>query len=198
MIAPLILGADFWARLPPVTLDFTEGTLQIKGVREPVRLHKSQSPDIVRTDREPLSATVLHNVTVPGSHERMIKCYCPGICKGDQYLVEPMPGADEAELVSAAYAMVQSNEDNEVVIRVANMGKGSCQLKEGQKIALLRSDAWATVGNAGRAFERYDSKFSNKCDDMCCKKLDGHKRRQLKDLLQKYQGVFYRVVSFPE
>ena len=43
MVTPVILGADFWSRVPPLTLDFNSSQLLIRQIGLSVPLHTSSS-----------------------------------------------------------------------------------------------------------------------------------------------------------
>ena len=192
MVTPVILGADFWSRLPPLTLNFNEGTLQCPGMGRPVRLYERQT-EMKVDETQDIAVVVDGDIIVPARTEAIIRCLAEGVQVGSTYMVEPI--RDDEGPVQAAYTIIKPTS-KEVWVRVANVGGDEQKLEAGLEVASLTSDMWCSSGNAGRAFS-VKSRFDGRLKGMCSDKLSSKKKSELTQVLSKYSSVFYDKGELP-
>ena len=136
LVVPLILGADFLARLGEVTFDFPQGKLFAKntGVRVDMVQHYTGETIELAT----LHARLASDVGIPGLCEQFVLCYADGLRAKHDYLLEPLRPDDA--MVKPAHAVVVPDRDDEIWVRVANVYHGQETLRRGEYLATLYPD----------------------------------------------------------
>ena len=140
LVVPLILGADFLARLGEVTFDFQQGKLLAKntGVRVDMIQHYTGETIELAT----VHARLACDVVIPGLCEQFVLCYADGLRAKHDYLLEPLRPDDD--MVKPAHAVVVPDRDGEIWVRVANMHHGQETLRRGEYLATLYPDVEVT------------------------------------------------------
>ena len=199
MVTPLILGADFWSRLQAITLDFNQNTLRLDDYEMKCKLFQSAvSAAKLSSVKEQTHCEVVipETVEIPGRHEIVVLCTGRGMLEGGNYMVEPLH--DKKNAYRAAYGLTTVS-DGKVAIRLANPADEPVKLVGGQKVALLYEDFEANDSHSGRAFvtASIHQQHKNKWDECCDSNLSGLQRKELQQLLCKYNQVFYEKGTLP-
>ena len=132
LVVPLILGADFLARLGEVTFDFQHAKLLVKHANVSVNMVRDYSGET--TELATVYARLASDVVIPGLCEQFVLCYADGLRAKHDYLLEPLR-TDDA-LVKPANAVVVPDLDGEIWVRVANLHHGHETLRRGEYLAL--------------------------------------------------------------
>ena len=188
MITPVILGADFWGRFGEFSLDFNGRTLRLDE-RTELPLKESCS-DQGAPDQQVCLAAV-EEVIVPASSQVLVRAKVVGkvLMEGIEILVEPVR-EDSGGLCQAACTIAEV-KDGCVYLKVANVGEDEYLIKEGSVVGSGTSTFAVNVASLGS--RRTDGKREKNVDysKMCGKQLHQGQRKELVDLLEEYEDVFY-------
>ena len=197
MITPVILGADFWCRLPPMTLDFVKGQLSFEGMKEPIRLCESQemgASSLKEDMSEPSSIRTIEEICIPPHSQILIKGQTEELKVGKNWLIEPVE--DEDQFVRAAYSVADIH-DGTVLVKMINVGDEERVLAAGDVIAKLVTERWSQEFEAGRAFAQADTGTKRDWSQLGCSQLPPGKREEVAKILQRFSGVFYEEGELP-
>ena len=201
MICPIILGIDFWSRVSKLSFDFENNEVRINGTEEGIKLwtHPSDKNIVSTTQRETEEKKVLikGSASIPARSEVYVDCICSEMESGQDYLIQPISREDS--LISTPFGVVKGKNDGKFRVKIANLGKTEVQLEDKQWIATLEKDVWINHATSGEAFKSASPKKKTtiNIEEMCDKSLDGTKRRQLLELLQKHQKIFHTGGKLP-
>ena len=201
MICPIILGIDFWSRVSSITFDFNNNGMILNGNSEEIQLlhhHNNVKVASVEEKNKPVEGLVHGEYIIPPKTESLVKCYIPRMEEDEEYMIQPISCDDT--LVSTPYGIVSGTKDKKVMIRITNLSNEEVCLNEGVCIANVDKEKWMMNSKAGEAFRRgvKSNKGSNiGYDSMIGKDLECNKKRQLLDMLTKYDDVFYKGGELP-
>ena len=188
MITPVILGADFWGRFGEFSIDFNGRKLRLDQRTElPLKESCSQqdTPDLE------VCLAAAEEVTVPASSQVLVRAKVVGkeLREGTEILVEPAR-EDTDGLCQAARTIAEVKEGC-IYLRVANVGADQCLIKEGTVVGSGTSTFAVNIASLGS--RRRNSTRGKKVDSakMCGKQLPQGQRKELLDLLEEYEDVFY-------
>lgn len=207
MITAVILGADFWARLPPMLLDFRNRSLSIPelGVKtEMFGSDRAESNDENKpnTDDE-RRVTVIGDWVIPRMSETFVTCRVKNMRLGHSYILEPDAGDDTK--MKAPYCILQKHslqEEELLSIRVANVSDTEETLREGRTLGQL-SPTQEILHTAGERFKRPAverlprSLPINGLGIEIGQGLDEKQRAQLEKILRENSQVFYNGGELP-
>ena len=201
MVTPLILGADFWSRLPPIILDFNSKTLTVKGFQKPISLYDTSTSN--HQEKEPVCSMVytMQRITIPPRSEMLIQGFVDKALNGHEVIVEP--NEDDTTRVRPAYCVVKITEQM-VPVRMINVSDESQTLDEQQIIARVTDDYWITQTHAGRGFRSCTAgaidgtgRTERKWSEGINKSLKTNQKDELECLLESYNDVFYDGGELP-
>ena len=198
MITPVILGADFWCRIPPITLDFVNGKLSIEGMTEPVGLYDSGEARVssvqesVNHESRPIRTG--EEVHIPPHSQILIKGEPEGLKEERNCLIEPLEAEDP--FVRAAYS-VDDIQGGTVWVKLINLGTEERILEAGETIATLVTEKWKQEFEAGRIFAQAETNTKRDWSQLCCSQLPPDKRDELSQILQRFSKVFYEEGELP-
>ena len=195
MICDTILGIDFWSRAPTMAFDFNHNEMIIGNHR--IKLH--QHPKMAQEESGECEAhlvAVAEQCTIPGRSVALIKCTAKGLDKRKEYMIEPLFQDDS--LVSTPYGMIGGDEN--LCLRIANLGEDSAEFSRGQMIATAQQGEWVRnvkpeMGRTKKGSQQKPRKID--FDSMLGQDLDPKKRTHLLDILGRYSDVFYQGGELP-
>ena len=177
---PLILGADFLARLGEVTFDFQHAKLLVK--------HANVSVNMVRdylgetTELATVYARLASDVVIPGLCEQFVLCYADGLRAKHDYLLAPLH-TDDA-MVKPANAVVVPDLDGEIWVRVANLHHGHETLRRREYLATLYPDV--QVGKTDRHVQQPVTGYAVGAD------ITAQQHQEIDTLIAEYSDVTWQ------
>ena len=130
MITDVILGADLWSRVSPLTFDFKNQVVCLGeyGVELPLQYHRA--PD-TREESKCCRVSVKGKWTIPPATKMVVEGKVKGrMLPRTDYLFEPQQ--DEESLIGMPYSVVQSREKGDkVLVSVTNFSSSPVDLSEG-------------------------------------------------------------------
>lgn len=207
MITGVILGADFWARLPPMLLDFRNRSLSIPELGVETEMFGSDRAESRERGSKPKTdderrVTVSGDWVIPPMSETFVTCRVKNMLVGQSYILEPDAGDDTK--MKAPYCIVQKHslqEEELLSIRVANVSDTEETLRGGRTLGQL-SPTQEILHQAGERFERPVVEKPSKgpingLGIEIGQGLDEKQRAQLTRILRENSQVFYNGGELP-
>ncbi len=193
MIANVILGADFWGRISPITFDFAASILKLgeSGVKIPLYYNDKGNADN-KGDRV-VNVILKDTQVIPPMTEALVEGKAKGMSSNTTYLLEPKRAEDSQ--IQAPYTVVQSIEgSNEIVTKVANLSRENVTLYEGQILGTLTSSVSVLKGRITpcQGDTRKDGVVDWRKDLVIGEGLSSAQGQELLGTLDKFKSVFYK------
>jgi hypothetical protein len=198
MITNVILGADFWGRVSPITFDFAASSLKLgeSGVEIPLYYDdRGNSSD--KGDRV-INVVLGETQVIPPMTEALVEGKVKGMCSNTTYLLEPKRAEDSQ--IQAPFTVVRAREDgNTIVAKVANLSQSNVTLYKGQILGTLTSNVSVLKGKLSQyqGTGRSDDVKDWKKDLVVGEELSGSQKQQLLGTLDKFNSVFYKGGPLP-
>ena len=200
MTSSMILGADFWARVSPISIDFPRKRLVVCDGKIEVDIHAGHRMPVGPDNATPGNPEVrtAKGVSLPASSERFIACSCQGYEPGSILLFEPKC---EENPWGVPYAVVRVSENGESTFRIkaTNLSEYEQTITEGEILGTVcRIQSLNPHGATRRAQERAKVGTTRNLEKLHIgKTLSREQRLQLMDVLQRYSSVFYSGGPLP-
>ena len=201
MICPIILGIDLWSRVSHLSFDFEKNEVRINDSPEGIKLWTHPSDHQIASAREKeedeRKVVIERPVVIPARSEVYVDCICREMEEGQDYMIQPISQAES--LVSTPFGVVRGVTGGKFQVKMANLDNVEVQLEDNQCIATLEKDVWINRVSSGNVFKNTSSrkKSTINLEDMCDNLLDGQKKKQLLDVLQKHQRIFHTGGKLP-
>ena len=196
MITPIILGIDFWGRLPPFTL--SNDQLEIEELNLMTQLFSSFRIPVSKEETSGRSCMVVRltsDSVIPARSQAILRGKADSMVTGKEYLIEPLAESEDM-MARAAYCMIEGT-DAEIPVRIANVAEKPYTLKKGEVISTVTDDATSSRTNAGRAFCGGNASKKWIWRTQMGKQLTEKQKCDLECLLEPYEEVFYSGGSLP-
>ena len=193
MVADVILGADFFARLGAFEFDFSNGRFKAPQHGIDVSLHDSavNTTNEEGAERETVfEVNTASQVSIPPMTELLVDaCIDSRLRDGEQVFLNP--GSDDGSSFRIPYCVSAVHSGNLVKVRVANVSSEVVELNKGARLGLAYKEfsicPVSPAGNRGN-----DKSIHAELKKMCSGKLSKQQGAQMMDLLSEFQDVFYQ------
>jgi len=201
MITNVILGADFWGRVSPVTFDFASSVLKLGDGGVQIPLYYGDKGSKVEVGEKTINVVLGSTQVIPPMTEALVEGKAKGMCKNMTYLMEPKRAEDSQ--IQAPFTVMRAREDGSTVLaRVANVSQSSVTLYKGQVLGTLSSGVSVLKGKISQCHRTVaeagdDELMGWKKDIVVGEELSSAQTQQLMETLEKFNGVFYKGGPLP-
>ena len=193
----VILGADFWARVSPLQIDFHNRKIEMCGKRYEVNIFDSaeESETVESGNIRVLTAM---RCRLPPRTERLVKCRTDrAMVGGRDYIFESARRDDDR--FGAPYSIhSQGASVGECWIKVANLGDTEEELCDGYELGKL-CQIKGVCREPGKPLKPVNiRRKKNLLDSLKIgQNLTGQQKEELRNLLAKFSNVFYTGGPLP-
>ena len=187
LVAPAILGIDFWSRLGSLKLNLQTRRLLLEERGVELELHSASRPQVAA---QQLDLKLRRDITVPPATEALVPVKRGELKPGEEYLLEPVGNEDSP--VCAASCVIRPSADDTLWVKVANVGSNDEILRKGEVVATVCTD-FILEG----APSHNSNEILNELKIAIGSELSEAQRTDMNRLVSEFRDVFYTGGQLP-